>query len=310
MLRTWRLGTVLLALFGCGGGEAGTGGGAGFTAVVNGKAWAAEPIGVTATAVPGVPGGVVVVGSQVAGAMVTGLSISLNDLTGPGRYALGVGPGVYGGTASVGEGATGTGASNAWETPLNGVAGSITITTLGAGRIAATFEFVAEPGRRNAVGGTRMVTAGRIDLPLTGTLTPVPDSEGARVSAKLGGTPYNAWLVDGTLHDFMGGAGVNISTTSSENALSLMLVGVTAPGAYPLSNMAPVRSLLAGKNGGDAGHCCWGLNAGGDVGTITITSLTATRVKGTFSGTLQPQPGKPATGPLVVSDGEFDVGIH
>ena len=63
-----------------------------------------------------------------------------------------------------------------------------------------------------------------------------------------------------------------------------------------------------GKNGGDAAHCCWGLNAGGDTGTITITSLTPARVKGTFSGTLQSQPNKPATAPLVVTDGSERVG--
>jgi hypothetical protein len=33
-------------------------------------------------------------------------------------------------------------------------------------------------------------------------------------------------------------------------------------------------------------------------------------VKGTFSGTLQPQPGKAATAPLTVADGVFDIGIQ
>jgi hypothetical protein len=40
-----------------------------------------------------------------------------------------------------------------------------------------------------------------------------------------------------------------------------------------------------------------------------ITSLTATRVKGNFHGTLVPQAGKPATGKMIVTDGAFDVGI-
>jgi hypothetical protein len=51
-----------------------------------------------------------------------------------------------------------------------------------------------------------------------------------------------------------------------------------------------------------------GLNAGNDTVTVTITSLTPARVKGTFTGTLQPQPGKPATTPLVITDGVFDIG--
>jgi hypothetical protein len=210
----------------------------------------------------------------------------------------------------VGEGTAGSGDSNAWSTPLDGLAGTVTLTTLGPSRVVGTFQYRTEPGRRNTVGGTRTVTDGRIDLPLMGTIPPVAENLGSRVSAVLGGQPYNAWSINGTLMDFMGGAGVNISTSSSVNHVSVMLVGVTAPGTYPLSTTAPLRTLIVGKNGGDAAHCCWGLNAGGDTGTITVTSLTSTRVKGTFSGTLQPQPGKPATAPLVVTEGAFDVGIH
>jgi hypothetical protein len=306
----WRRLIVALAcVAGCGGGgEAGPGGGgAGFTAVIDGKAWAAEPIGVTALA-GGVPGGIVVVGSQVTGATSTSLTISLGSITGPGTYPLGVGPGVYGGTASVGEAALGSGAANIWATRLDGHSGSITIASV-SGRMVATFEFTGVADKRNALGGMRGVTSGKIDLPLMGALTPVPDKVGARVGAVLNGVRYDAWSATARLKDFMGGAGVAVDTTSSENVVSLMLVGVTAPGVYPISNVAPQRFVIVGLNGGDADHCCWGLNAGGDTGMIEITSLTPTRVKGTFSGTLQPQPGKPAKAPLVIEGGSFDVGV-
>lgn len=69
-------------------------------------------------------------------------------------------------------------------------------------------------------------------------------------------------------------------------------------------------SLVLGKNGGDASNCCWGGDKPGDTGTIVITSLAPTRVKGTFSGMLLPQTGKPATAPLMIADGTFDVGIQ
>src|SRR4029078_8310558 len=56
-------------------------------------------------------------------------------------------------------------------------------------------------------------------------------------------------------------------------------------------------------------RCCWGVSA--DVGTITITSLTKTRAKGTFSATLSPQPGTAAVtiGPLTITNGSFDIGL-
>jgi hypothetical protein len=40
-----------------------------------------------------------------------------------------------------------------------------------------------------------------------------------------------------------------------------------------------------------------------------LQRVTAPGTKGTFSGTLQPQPSKAATAPLVVTAGTFDVGI-
>lgn len=250
-----------------------------------------------------------VIGSQTKGAKNTGITITLNDITGPGTYALGVGSGVYGGTASVGESTDSTGNANVWQTPLDGVSGTFTIATLTATHLTATFEYVTAADDNNDIGGTRTVTEGEIDLPFAGALKPVPENEGGKVSATLGGTPYNAWSINGSLLDFTGNAGVNISTSSAVNTLSLMLQGVTAPGSYAVSDEQPNRTIIVGKNGGDATHCCWGLNAGGDTGTITITSLTPARVKGTFSGTLQPQPGKAATTPLIVTDGTFDVGI-
>lgn len=71
--------------------------------------------------------------------------------------------------------------------------------------------------------------------------------------------------------------------------------------------MSPIRTITAGLNGSP--DCCWGLNAGGDVITVNVTSITPDRVQGTFSGTLQPHVGQPATTPLVVTNGVFDVGI-
>jgi hypothetical protein len=276
---------------------------------VDGTQWVAESISISAGPIKPLPGSLLVVGSQNAGGKITGLNLTLGNVTGPGTYALGVGSEVIGGIASIGETPTGTHDSTVWETPLDGVSGQVVITTLTPDRLVATFSFVAAPGKNNLLGGTRTITEGQIDLPFSGALTPVPENVGSKVSATLNDAPYNAWLVSGMLKDFTGAAGVNISTASSVNALSLMLQGVTAPGSYAISDATPLRTITAGHTGGDAGHCCWGLNAGGDVGTITITSLTAARVKGTFSGTLQPQPGKPATTPLVVTDGAFDVGI-
>jgi hypothetical protein len=48
----------------------------------------------------------------------------------------------------------------------------------------------------------------------------------------------------------------------------------------------------------------WG-GAGNDVGTFTITSISATRVAGTFSGSFAPN--AQATGTMVITNGTFNV---
>ena len=76
-----------------------------------------------------------------------------------------------------------------WETPLDGVSGQMVISTLTADRLVATFEFIAAPGKKNLLGGTRTITDGQIDLPFSGALTPVPENIGSKVSATLNGSP-------------------------------------------------------------------------------------------------------------------------
>jgi hypothetical protein len=57
---------------------------------------------------------------------------------------------------------------------------------------------------------------------------------------------------------------------------------------------------------GQANNCCWG--GAGETSSVTITSLTATRVAGTFSANL-PAIGGSASGPMVITNGEFDLKI-
>jgi len=305
------LAAVVLAACGGSGPSTPGGGGSGFTAKIDGQGWQAEALGVSAAAVPGVPGALVIVGAQTAGGVTRGLTITLFNVSGPGTYALGVSSDVFGGIASVGEG-TGSGANaQTWITDNTGSAGTITLTTLAGGRIAGTFSYVASPGHSNTVGGTRTVTDGSLDLAFSGNLVPVPANLGSKLSAQLGSQAYNASTISGVPHDPLGGAGLQISSVNKDHGLSITLSGVSGPGTYALGNSGTARLLSAGHNGGDAAHCCWGGgNTGADVGSVTVTSLTADRVKGTFSATLQPVPGKPATAPLTVASGTFDVGFH
>jgi len=90
--------------------------------------------------------------------------------------------------------------------------------------------------------------------------------------------------------------------------LSISLAGVTATGTYAVIwNQPNPRSIVVVRNGGTAETCYWG--AEGDSAEVIITSLTATRVKGSFHGLLVPQAGRAPKTSLNVTDGAFDVGI-
>jgi hypothetical protein len=210
-----------------------------------------------------------------------GLALSLYNISGPGTYPLGVSSDVFGGTGQVGEG-TGGGNSQAWITDNTGAAGSITVTSLSGGRIVGTFAFVAIPGHTNTVGGSRTVTDGALDLALSGTLAPVPANVGSRVTAQFGNQSYGAAAVNAVATSPLGGPGLQLSSTNKDHGLSIVLSEVSAPGTYALDNTGGVARLMdAGRNGGDANHCCWGGgHTGADVGSVTITSLTADRVRG------------------------------
>jgi hypothetical protein len=280
-----------------------------FTAKVDGAAWAADPIGTYATALASSPGCLIIGGTQNKAGMVTSLTLTLYNLKDKGTYALGTGISADGGMGQVGEAkADGSGKGDAWITPGTGLDGEFRVSRLTAKHITADFRYTTVPGKNNTQTGNRVVTEGHIDLDFTGTLAPVLDKDGGRLTATLNGKPYNAADIYASLLDLNGNAGVTLNTINTENAITLSLAGITAPGTYAIIWHQPnPRSIIVGRNGGTAGTCCWG--AEGDTAEVTITSLTPTRVKGTFRGSLVPQAGKPATAKMAVTEGDFDVGI-
>jgi len=281
------------------------GGSSRMTATIDGRAWTAAttPGLVTALQFSPVTGGYIITGAEQTstGTIGTSLVLTINNISGPGSYPLGVdGVSVYGGFASV------TGTSGAWTTPISGEAGTITISALTATRIAGTFAFTARASS-GTVTGTRTVTTGVFDAPILGNaIVPVlPDSVGAKMSTTLNGVAWNAAIVSaGTTATHLSLTGINERQT-----LVFTIPKPTIAGSYTLSNN-PGSILLAWDPNAVApagSRCCYGI--AGDIGNITFTSLTTTRAKGTFSAVLRAQPGTAATGQLSVVNGTFDVGL-
>lgn len=230
------------------------------------------------------------------------ITFTLSGISGPGTYPLGVdGVSVAGGIGSVS-----VNASNVWNTGLTGASGTITITSLTTTRIAGTFAFSANAASGGAT-GSQSVTNGSFDAGFgkTVVIKALADSIGSKMSATLGGQFWNGAIVSGqTSSSFFSISGINDRQT-----VIITFPMPSGTGTFQLSNASgSILQAWDPKSVKPAGaRCCWGV--AGDVGTITITSLTKTRAKGTFSATLSPQPGTAATGQLIIAGGTFDIGL-
>lgn len=245
-----------------------------------------------------VPGGYEVRASNGS----TLIQIDLFYVEETGTYPLGVTATVFGGYAAL------SNTSGAlWHSAVTGSSGSVALTTLSATRIAGTFQFQATPFPGTQATGTKVVTDGHFDFPLSEPGTSVPDNAGGKLNATLNDVEYIASYVAVT---GQGTSDLIFSTSNADFTVTFFLNEVEGPGEYPLSFVTPTRAMVinAGNQAPAGDNCCWGPSLA-DSGAVTITSYSADRIVGTFEGTIEARPGTPATAPLVITDGAFDLGL-
>jgi hypothetical protein len=240
-------------------------------------------------------------GGTIQGGVSRGITITLMNIPAPGTYPLGTGAGVSGGIAIYADNTGG------WTTPLSGSAGTVTITALTASRIAGTFSFTAGANAGSAT-GTRAVTNGAFDLAITtGTTTAVPETSRNILRATLNGAPYNASTIVkiGNLATLLTFGGNN-----TQHSINITLQNVNGPGTYAVGPGGAVSATVGAPPGSPVTGplCCWNSSAGAS-GSLVVTSLTASRIAGTFSFTLPTAGSGAATAPMMVTGGTFDIGL-
>jgi hypothetical protein len=272
----------------CGSDSSGpSGGGAGLSARIDGAQWQAGTLGFTVQTTSQ-PGGFYIQGSSTTGGTATSLNLMLSRITGPGSYPLGVNYSNSGGIATVTRGAQG------YSTPLSGAAGTVSITSITAARIAGTFSFQADPIVAGA-GAAIAVTSGEFDVALPAGFTVAgADQAGSLVSGSIGGVAWNGATIVAT-----GGTTLNFVAGNTTHMVSF-IGQIPGPGTYPLNATFPSRRITVQAIPGGEG---WSGSAAGD-GSITVTTYTATRAVGTFTGTL-PRVG--ATGAALTVSGTFNL---
>ena len=191
---------------------------------------------------------------------------------------------------------------------MSGADGSITITSLTATQMSGTFNFVV-----TGSAGSRTVTDGDFSVTVKAltTIGPIPDNAGSTLSVTLGGAPWNAAFVQGNITNspLLGAGFLQISSTNSMRGVSITLSGVTGPGTYALGNTGTVTRQIGVTNVANPLSGMWTSIGSGASGSVVITTMTATRIKGTFTATLVPAAGSTTAGNLAVTNGTFDVGL-
>jgi hypothetical protein len=269
--------------------------------VIDGTEYRAAADTIEATASDEIPGGYDIEGAALPGATQRFLAFSLYNIDAPGTYWFGVSAGVIGAYATLQQPT-----SNIWHTRPVGTSGTLEVETLTEDRIGGTFELTLTPSLGSRATDTLELTDGRFDLPYDGTALPIGTDQGRSISATIDDEPFYASSVVVTPYP----GGLSFNALNDERNIGFILSEIDGSGTYEIGFAPPVRSVVAiDATADDQGtHCCWGASVD-DTGTLELTELSEDRIVGTFELTLQPQPGKPATAPLVVTDGRFDIGL-
>ncbi len=158
----------------------------------------------------------------------------------------------------------------------------------------------------------RSFVALRVVLPLvfgacassstTASGTPINLVTNGSFSATINGT---AWSALGRVVVSRGaGNYLAFSAVSTTYGMTIALQTVTGPGTVSLTSSISNGSQVTVANVTGMG---WSTSPQGGTGSITITTLTASRVVGTFAFNAVPVPGGGATSTLQVTNGVFDV---
>jgi hypothetical protein len=274
-------------------------GGGTFTADLDGTHFQATANYISTAGTGGViPGSAIITGTQVNGTTNTiSVSLSIGYITGTGTYPLGVNQlTTAGGTLIV---STTSGSSvGTWSSGVTGAAGTVTITSITSSQIVGTFQATAYP-QSGTASTNKVVTNGKFTVPLGGFTVAPSSNPGSLIKATLGGTAFNAATVTG---QSAGASFATLGTTTDASnhttSISLTVSGsVVSGGSYPLvppSGGGTYVAMMVTIN-----NTSYGGLGSGDSGSVTITSFSGGRAKGTFSGTL--------SGGLSVTGGTFDV---
>jgi hypothetical protein len=137
-----------------------------------------------------------------------------------------------------------------------------------------------------------------------------PGGNDNELTATVGGVAFDSPNPGGSYTAAQGLVVISGSQISGgvTTTVSITRLGVNGTGTYELSPNAPgsFGQVAIFQNGSTAQ---WTTILSPGTGSLTINTLTADRLAGTFQFTAQAAPGTPATGQKTVTSGTFDIDL-
>jgi hypothetical protein len=200
-----------------------------------------------------------------------------------------------------------------WQGAVGIGSGTVTLNTLTSTAASGTFAFNLVAVAGSGAAGTRTITEGVFSVTFTAPTSPSPaPSTGSTISALVDGVAWSgsvsrrATLTNNILSVTGQDTNLRVITFAVPVSGSLQVPPAAAPTISLAFGATPpgVVSMVLGAQNWDNGH------AGGD-GSFTLTSISTTRVTGTFTVTLVSNPLNVVPLPTVrITNGQFDMALE
>ena len=203
--------------------------------------------------------------------------------------------------------------AQSWQGGVGTGSGTITITTLTSTAAAGTFSFSLAPVAGTGATGTKTITEGAFNVTLTApTPPPTSPSGGSTMSVVIDGVPWTSSVSRrATMTNNI------LAITGQDTNSRVITLAVPTSGALMVPPSPPPTislnfgpdihgtvTMVLGAQNWDNGH------AGGE-GSFTITSISQTRVTGTFTVTLVNNPINAVPVPTArLINGTFDMALE
>jgi Family of unknown function (DUF6252) len=200
-----------------------------------------------------------------------------------------------------------------WQAAVGIGSGTITINSLTSTSASGTFSFSLVAVAGSSATGTKSITEGVFNVTFTAVPSPTPTpSGGSTFTTLIDGVPWSSSLSRrATLTNNI------LGITGQDTGFRVITLAVPIGGGLSIPPSPPATisldftpavhgtvTMVLGAQNWDNGHA-------GGAGTFTITSISATRVSGTFAVTLVSNPINVVPVPTAhLTNGQFDMALE